>query len=113
MKTQSPAIVRGSDHFTRMVRSSLSAAALSAARRFCAVVAPIGACAFAVQLYLLSYDVGRVSGSGAFRITPADRRDIDAGGVGISVADLSINKRTHAQRMLLTCGFVESTRAFG
>ena len=110
MNTQSPAIVRGSDQRTLMIRSSVSAAALSAARRFCAVVAPIGAWAFAVQLYLLSYDVGRVSGSGAVgsrsavgsgaaRFTPDDRRGIDAGGVGMSVDDLSISKRINAQRM--------------
>ena len=113
MNTQSPAIVRGSDHRTRMIVSSSSAAALSAARRFCAVVAPIGAFAFDVQLYLLAYDVGRVSGSGAVgsrsavgsdaaRFTPDERRDIDAGGVGMSVADLSINKRINAQRMAST-----------
>ena len=74
------------------------------------MVAPIGAFAFDVQLYLLSYDVGRVSGSGAVgsrsavgsdaaRFTPDDRRGIDAGGVGMSVADLSISKRINAQRM--------------
>ena len=113
MKTHNPAIVRGSDQRTRIIVSSFSAAALSAARRFCAVVAPIGACAFAVQLYLLSYDVGRVSGSGAVgshsavgsdaaRFTPDDRRGIDAGGVGMSVADLSISKRINAQRMAST-----------
>ena len=113
MNTQSPAIVRGSDQRTRMIVSSFSAAAFSAARRFCAVVAPIGACAFAVQLYLLAYDVGRVSGSGAVgcgwpvgsdaaRFTPDDRRDIDAGGVGMSVADLSISMRINAQRMAPT-----------
>ena len=99
MNTQSPAIVRGSDHRTRIIVSSFSEAAFSAASLFLAVVSPSGARAFAVQLYLLSYDVGRVSGSGAARITPDDRRDIDVGGVGISVTDLSISKRTNAQRM--------------
>ena len=79
MKTQSPAIVRGSDQRTRMTRSSFSAAALSAASLFLAVVSPSGARAFAVQLYLLSYDVGRVSdSSGSARILPVDRRDIAA-----------------------------------
>ena len=113
MNTQSPAIVRGSDQRTLMIRSSVSAAAFSATRRFCAVVAPIGACALVVQLNLLSYDVGRVSGSGAVgsrsavgsdaaRFTPDDRRDIDAGGVGMSADDLSISKRTNAQRMAST-----------
>ena len=113
MKTQSPAIVRGSDHFTRIIVSSSSAAALSAASLFLAVASPSGACAFAVQLYLLAYDVGRVSGSGAVgsrsavgsdaaRFTPDDRRGIDAGGVGMSVADLSISKRINAQRMAST-----------
>ena len=112
MNTQSPAIVRGSDHRTRMIVSSSSAAALSAASLFLAVVSPRGARAFAVQLYLLSYDVGRVSGSGAVgsrsavgsdaaRFTPDDRWDIDAGGVGMSVADLSISRRTNALRMAL------------
>ena len=113
MNTQSPAIVRGSDHRTRMIVSSSSAAALSAASLFLAVVSPRGARAFAVQLYLLAYDVGRVSGSGAAvgsrsavgsgaaRIT-AGRRDIDAGGVGMSVADLSISMRINAQRMAST-----------
>ena len=113
MKTQSPAIVRGSDQRTRIIVSSVSAAALSAASLFLAVVSPSGACAFAVQLYLLAYDIGRVSGSGAVgsrsavgsdaaRFTPDERRDIDAGGVGMSVADLSINKRINAQRMAST-----------
>ena len=79
MKTQSPAIVRGSDQRTRMIRSSFSAAALSAASLFLAVVSPSGARAFAVQLYLLSYEVGRVSdGSGSARILPVDLRDIAA-----------------------------------
>ena len=111
MKTQSPAIVRGSDQRTRIIVSSFSAAALSAARRFCAVVAPIGACAFDVQLYLLAYDVGRVSGSGAVgsrsavgsdaaRSTPDDRYGIER---IISVDDLSISKRTNAQRMAHLC----------
>ena len=109
MKTQSPAIVRGSDQRTRMTRSSFSAAALSAASLFLAVVSPSGARAFAVQLYLFAYDVGRVSGSGtvgsrsvgsdAARFTPGARRGIDAGGVGISVDDLSISKRTNVARM--------------
>ena len=110
MNTQSPAIVRGSDQRTRIIVSSVSAAALSAASLFLAVASPSGACAFAVQLYLLAYDVGRVSGSGAVgsrsavgsdaaRFTPDDRRGIDAGGVGMSVADLSISKRINAQRM--------------
>ena len=114
MKTHNPAIVRGSDQRTRMIDSSSSAAALSAASLFLAVVSPSGACAFAVQLYLLAYDVGRVSGSGAVgsrsavgsdaaRFTPGARRDIDAGGVGMSVADLSISKRTNAQRMAHLC----------
>jgi hypothetical protein len=112
MKTQSPAIVRGSDQRTLIIRSSVSAAALSAASLFLAVVSPSGARAFAVQLYLLAYDVGRVSGSGAVgsrsvgsgaaRFTPYDRRDIDAGGVGMSVADLSISMRINAQRMAST-----------
>ena len=113
MKTHSPAIVRGSDHFTRIIVSSSSAAALSAASLFLAVVSPSGARAFAVQLYLLAYDVGRVSGSGtvgsrsavgsgAARSTTDDRREIDVGGVGVSVADLSISKRTNAQRMAST-----------
>ena len=112
MKTQSPAIVRGSDQRTRIIVSSFSEAALSAASLFLAVVSPSGARAFAVQLYLLAYDVGRVSGSGtvgsrsvgsdAARFTPDDRRDIDAGGVGMSVADLSISKRINAQRMAST-----------
>ena len=112
MNTQSPAIVRGSDQRTRMIVSSSSAAALSAASLFLAVVSPSGARAFAVQLYLLSYEVGRVSGSGtvgsrsvgsdAVRLTPDERRDIDAGGVGMSVADLSISKRINAQRMAST-----------
>ena len=80
MKTQSPAIVRGSDQRTLMIRSSVSAAALSAASLFLAVVSPSGARAFAVQLYLLSYDVGRVSdGSGSAQILPVGRRDIAAG----------------------------------
>ena len=94
--------------------SSFSAAALIAASLFLAVVSPSGACAFAVQLYLLAYEVGRVSGSGAVgsrsavgsdasRFTPDDRREIDAGGVGMSVADLSISKRTNAQRMAHLC----------
>ena len=110
MNTQRPAIVRGSDQRTLMIRSSVSAAALSAASLFLAVVSPSGARAFAVQLYLLAYEVGRVSGSGAVgsrsavgsdaaRFTPDERRDIDAGGVGMSVADLSISKRMNAQRM--------------
>ena len=113
MKTQSPAIVRGSDQRTLMIRSSVSAATLSAASLFLAVVSPSGARAFAVQLYLLAYEVGRVSGSGAVgsrsavgsdaaRFTPDDRRDIDAGGVGMSADDLSISKRTNAQRMAPT-----------
>ena len=38
-------------------------------------------------------------GSGAARLTPDDRRDIDAGGVGMSVDDLSISKRINARRM--------------
>ena len=110
MKTQSPAIVRGSDQRTRIMLSSSSAAAFSAASLFLAVVSPSGARAFAVQLYLLAYDVGRVSGSGtvgsrsavgsgAARMTPADRRVIDAGGVGMSVDDLSISMRINVQRM--------------
>ena len=79
MKTQSPAIVRGSDQRTRIIVSSSSAAAFSAASLFLAVVSPSGACAFAVQLYLLAYDVGRVSdGSGSAHILPVDRRDIAA-----------------------------------
>ena len=79
MNTQSPAIVRGSDQRTRIIVSSVSAAALSAASLFLAVVSPSGARAFAVQLYLLSYDVGRVSdGSGSARLLPVDRRDIAA-----------------------------------
>ena len=79
MKTHSPAIVRGSDHFTRIIVSSSSAAALSAASLFLAVVSPNGARAFAVQLYLLAYEVGRVSdGSGSAHILPVDRRDIAA-----------------------------------
>ena len=100
MNTQSPAIVRGSDHRTRMIVSSSSAAALSAARRFCAVVSPSGARAFAVQLYLLSYDVGRVSdGSGSARIIPAHRRDI-AARRGMSVEHgCIISKSAVVQRM--------------
>ena len=79
MNTQRPAIVRGSDQRTLMVRSSFSAAAFSAASLFLAVVSPSGAREEAVQLYLLSYDVGRVSdGSGSARIIPAHRRDIAA-----------------------------------
>ena len=79
MNTQSPAIVRGSDKRTRIIVSSSSAAAFSAASLFLAVVSPSGARAFAVQLYLLSYDVGRASdGSGSARILPVDRPDIAA-----------------------------------
>ena len=79
MNTQSPAIVRGSDQRTRMIVSSSSAAALSAASLFLAVVSPSGARAFAVQLYLLAYDIGRVSdGSGSARSLPVDRRNIAA-----------------------------------
>ena len=79
MKTQSPAIVRGSDQRTRIIVSSFSEAALSAASLFLAVVSPSGARAFAVQLYLLAYEVGRVSdGSGSAHILPVDRRDIAA-----------------------------------
>ena len=96
-----------------MIVSSSSAAALRAASLFLAVVSPSGACAFAVQLYLLAYEVGRVSGSGAVgsrsavgsdasRFTPDDRQDIDAGGVGMSVADFWISKRINAQRMAST-----------
>ena len=91
---------------------------MSAASLFLAVVSPSGARAFAVQLYLLAYEVGRVSGWGAVgsrsvvgsdasRFTPDDRLGIDAGGVGMSVADLSISKRINAQRMalvLVACG---------
>ena len=113
MNTQRPAIVRGSDQRTRIIVSSSLAAALSASSLFLAVVSPSGARAFAVQLYLLAYDVGRVSGSGtvgsrsavgsgAARSTTDDRREIDVGGVGVSVADLSISKRTNAQRMAST-----------
>ena len=54
MKTQSPAIVRGSDQRTRIIVSSVSAAAFSAASLFLAVVSPSGAREEAVQLYLLS-----------------------------------------------------------
>ena len=42
---------------------------------------------------------GSAVGSDAARFTPDDRRDIDAGGVGMSVADLSISMRINAQRM--------------
>ena len=42
-------------------------------------------------------------GSDAARFTPNDRRDIDAGGVGMSVADLSISKRINARRMAHLC----------
>ena len=100
MKTHSPAIVRGSDHFTRIIVSSSSAAALSAASLFLAVVSPSGACAFAVQLYLLAYDVGRVSdGSGSAHILPVDRRDI-AACRGMSVEHgCIISNSAAAQRM--------------
>ena len=102
MNTQSPAIVRGSDQRTRIIVSSSSAAALSAASLFLAVVSPRGARAFAVQLYLLSYEVGRVSGSGAARITPDDLRDIAAcrGCRGMSVEHgCIISNSAVAQRM--------------
>ena len=115
MKTQSSAIVRGSDHFTRIIVSSLLAAALSAASYSCAVVSPSGACGvvgpivFVVvrrwsRVWLGRGRLGSVEqGSGAARFTPDDRRDIDAGGVGMSVADLSISKRINAQRMAHLC----------
>ena len=100
MKTHSPAIVRGSDHFTRIIVSSSSAAALSAASLFLAVVSPSGARAFAVQLYLLAYEVGRVSdGSGSAHILPVDRRDI-AACRGMSVEHGCISSKSAvAQRM--------------
>jgi hypothetical protein len=99
MKTQSPAIVRGSDHFTRIIVSSFSAAALSAASLVLAVVSPSGARALAVQLYLLAYDVGRVSdGSGSARIIPAHRRDIAACGMSVEhgciISNSAVAQRT-------------------